>query len=139
MSQSPPRFGASPRSSGHAVLLSRGVSALFLSLMLVVAAGCSYVPAPTYCYQVSAGIVHTVDTGMTVAGDLYRDGKISEVQKNKLVAAHNIYRPAAQTIVAGCKAVDSQGDADKLVANLKIASDKLIETLVAAGVIRDGN
>jgi len=122
----------SPHFSGHGVLLSRAV----LALCLLTLVGCTGVPAPTYCYQVSAGIVHTVDTGMTVAGDLYREGKISEAQKAKLVAAHNVYRPAAQTVVAGCKAVDSQGDADKLVANLKTASDKLIETLVAAGVIR---
>lgn len=114
------------------MLLSRAC----LPLCLLFAVGCTGVPAPTYCYQVSAGIVHTVDTGMTVAGDLYRDGKISEAQKDKLVAAHNVYRPAAQTVVAGCKAVGSQDDADKLVANLKIASDKLLETLVAAGVIR---
>lgn len=111
--------------------------AVALALFLAIAvAGCTGVPAPTYCYQVSAGIVHTVDVGMTVAGDLYADGKISEAQKAKLIAAHNVYRPAAQAVVAGCKAVDSQGDADKLVANLKLASDKVIEALVKAGVFK---
>lgn len=124
---------ARSRTGRLGVPLSRALPALFLVLAL---GACSGVTAPTYCYQVSAGIVHTVDTGMTVAGDLYREGKISEAQKGKLVAAHDVYRPAAQTVVAGCKAVDSQGDADKLVAQLKIAADKLIETLVAAGVIR---
>ena len=71
-----------------------------------------------------------------VPADLYAEGKLSETQKGKLVTAHDVYRPAAQTVVAGCKAVGSQGDADKLVAQLKIAADKLIETLVTAGVIR---
>jgi len=117
---------------GQGVTL-RALPAVLLALLLV---GCSGVPAATYCYQVSAGIVHTVDTGMTVAGDLYADGRLSESQKGKLVAAHDVYRPAAQTVVAGCKAVGSQEDADKLVAQLKIAADKLIETLVAAGVLR---
>jgi hypothetical protein len=125
--------GHSPRGIGRRVPLSRALPVFFA---LLVAVGCSGVPPATYCYQVSAGIVHTVDTGMTVAGDLYADGKLSDAQKVKLVAAHDVYRPAAQTIVAGCKAVDSQGDADKLVEQLKIAADKLIETLVAAGVIR---
>lgn len=115
---------------------SRGGDRLAAVLAVLLLAGCSGVPANTYCYQVSAGIVHTVDVGMTVAGDLYSEGKLSEAQKGKLVAAHDIYRPAAQTVVAACKAVDSQEDADKLVRNLKTASDKLLETLVAAGVIR---
>ena len=128
------RRGASRRlvPGGRGVTL-RALPAVLLPIALV---GCSGVPAATYCYQVSAGIVHTVDTGMTVAGDLYRDGKLTDAQKGRLVAAHDVYRPAAQTVVAGCKAVDSQDDADKLVAQLKIAADKLIETLVAAGVIR---
>ena len=125
--------GSSPRSTGRRASHLRALPVLFA---LLVAVGCSGVPPATYCYQVSAGIVHTVDTGMTVAGDLYAEGKLSESQKAKLVAAHDVYRPAAQTVVAGCKAVGSQDDADKLVAQLKIAADKLIETLVAAGVIR---
>jgi hypothetical protein len=99
-------------------------------------AGCTGVKPAVYCYQVTGATVHAVDTGMTVAGDLYREGKLSETQKGKLVAAHNVYRPAAQAAVAGCKAVSSQGDADALIRNLKTAADKLIETLVAAGVLR---
>ena len=125
--------GLTSRGIGRRVTLSRALPVFFALLLAV---GCKSVPATTYCYQVSAGIVHTVDTGMTVAGDLYAEGKLSESQKAKLVAAHDVYRPAAQTVVAGCKAVGSQGDADKLVAQLKVAADKLIETLVAAGVIR---
>ena len=109
------------------------VTAIFLAVLLV---GCTGVKPQVYCYQVSAATIHAVDTGMSVAGDLYAEGKLSEQAKAKLVAAHNVYRPAAQSVVAGCKAVGSQGDADKLVANLKTAADKLIEALVAAGVLR---
>ena len=110
---------------------------LLLVLVAVLSIGCRSGIAPeTYCYQVTGATVHAVDTGMSVAGDLYRAGHLSEAQKVRLVAAHDVYRPAAQAAVAGCKAVGSQGDADKLVAQLKIAADKLIEALVAAGVIR---
>ena len=114
------------------VLLSRALPAL----LLVFAVGCSGVPAPTVCYQVTGATVHAVDTGMRVAGNLYRDGKLSEDAKAKLIAAHDVYRPAAQAAVAGCKVVQNQGDIDKVVANLKTASDKLLEALVAAGVLR---
>jgi len=123
----------SPQFSGRRVLLSRAASALFLVAVLT---GCSGIPAPTVCYQITGATVHAVDTGMSVAGDLYRNGKITDAQKAKLVAAHDVYRPTAQAAVAGCKVVQNQGDIDKVVLGLKTASDKLIEALVAAGVLR---
>ena len=110
-----------------------------LALLLVLAVGlvgCSGIPAPTACYQIVGGTVHAVDTGMTVAGDLYRAGKLNESQKARLVAAHDVYRPAAEAAVAGCKAVQAQDDIDAIVANLKVAADKLLEALVKAGVLR---
>ncbi len=122
----------SPQVSGHGVLLSRAVLALFVVALV----GCSGIPAPTVCYQITGATVHAVDTGMSVAGDLYRAGKITDAQKGKLVAAHDVYRPSAQAAVAGCKVVQNQGDIDKVVSGLKTASDKLIEALVAAGVLR---
>jgi hypothetical protein len=124
--------GSSPRGFGRRSY-ARALPAFFV---IVVLSACSGIPAPTVCYQVTGATVHAVDTGMSVAGDLYRDGKLNDAQKAKLVAAHDVYRPAAQSAVAGCKAVQSQGDVDKLVAQLKIAADKLLEALVAAGVIR---
>lgn len=115
---------------------SRSRSFAVLAIFLVLAlTGCNGVPAPVYCYQIAATTVHTVDVGMTVAGDLYQKGHLTETQKAKLVAAHDVYRPAAQSAVAACKAVGAQGDADKVVKNLRVAADKMIETLVTAGVL----
>ncbi len=111
----------------------RAVPALFLALAL---AACSGVPAPTACYQITAATVHSVDKGMAVAGELYKAGHLSDEAKEKLIAAHDVYRPAAQAAVAGCKAVQAQGDIDAVVARMKEAADKLIEALVAAGVVR---
>ena len=127
------RRGSSPRGIGGRASLTRALPVLFALLVTV---GCSGIPAPTVCYQVTGATVHAVDTGMSVAGDLYRDGKLSEAQKGKLVAAHDVYRPAAQAAVAGCKAVQAQGDIDRIVAELKIAADKILEALVSAGVLR---
>lgn len=116
--------------------LSRRVAAVAGAIFLLLAAsGCKSVPAETYCYQVTGATIHAVDTGMSVAGDLYRAGKLSDAQKARLVAAHDIYRPAAQAAVAGCKAVGSQDDADEMVKRIKEAADKLLEALVKAGVI----
>lgn len=110
-----------------------------LALLLVAVfalVGCTGVEPPVYCYQIAAATVHGVDTGMKVAGDLYREGLISEKSKATLVAAHDVYRPAAQTAVAACKVVGSQGDADKIVAQLQVAADRLYATLVAAGALK---
>ena len=106
-----------------------------LAVLLLVLTGCG-VKAPVYCYQVTAATVHAVDTGMSVAGDLYREGVLSEGAKAQLVAAHDVYRPAAQAAVAGCKVVGSQGDADVIIKNLQTAADRLYTALVAAGALR---
>ena len=112
-----------------------GVGALAVLLALVVV-GCTGVQPPVYCYQVAAATIHGVDTGMSVAGDLYREGVLSEGAKAQLVAAHNVYRPAAQSAVAACKVVGSQGDADKILVQLQVAADRLYTALVAAGVLK---
>ena len=122
--------------STRSVSRSRRGATLLVAAALLLTIGCSGVPAPTVCYQVTAATVHGVDKGMTVAGELYKAGHLSEAAKEKLVAAHDVYRPAAQAAVAGCKAVQSQGDVDKIVAQLRTAADKVTEALVAAGVIR---
>ena len=113
------------------VLLSRALPVL----LLIALAGCKGVPPQTVCYLGTAAVVHSVDTGMSVAGDLYRAGKVSEPSKARLVAAHDVYRPAAQAVVAGCKAVNTQGDAERQIALINEAADKVIEALVKSGVI----
>ena len=133
MNRASSAYGRSLLHRGRGVLLSRVALALFLALAAV---GCQGVAPQTACYIGTSAVVHSVDTGMSVAGDLYRAGKITDAQKARLVAAHDIYRPTAQAAVAGCKVVQNQGDIDKVVAGLKTASDKLIEALVAAGVLR---
>lgn len=130
-----PASSASGRSllhRGRGVPLPRVALALFLALAAV---GCAGVPPQTVCYIGTSAVVHSVDTGMSVAGDLYRAGRISDAQKAKLVAAHDVYRPAAQGVVAGCKAVDTQGDAERQIALINEAADRVIEALVRAGVI----
>ena len=116
---------------GQGVTL-RALPAVLLALLLV---GCSGVAPQTVCYIGTSAVVHSVDTGMSVAGDLYRAGKVSEASKARLVAAHDVYRPAAQAVVAGCKAVNTQGDAEAQIRLINEAADKVIEALVKAGVI----
>lgn len=110
------------------VVVIVAVASLFLS-------GCG-VPASTYCYVASSATVHAVDTGMSVAGDLYKQGKVSEAAKVKLVAAHDIYRPAAKAVVDGCQAIarDDKAGADVLIGKMQAAGQHVVELLVAVGV-----
>ena len=86
-----------PSQSGCAPVPLRRAAAALAIFLLLAASGCSGVPATQYCYQVTGATVKVIDTGMTVAGDLYRAGHLNEATKAKLIAAHNVYRPAART------------------------------------------
>ena len=119
------------RSRGGAAFIA--VPALLLVLLAV---GCSGVPAPTYCYTATAGTVRAVDTGMQVAGDLYKAGELTEAQKVQIIKVHDVYRPLAKAAVDGCKVVQNQGDADAQIDSIRKAADHVIEALVAAGVLK---
>jgi hypothetical protein len=97
--------------------------------------GCKGVPARTYCYQVSDGIVRTVDLGMRVAGDLHRAGHLSDVVVDRLVSSHDVYRPVAVAVVSGCKALpyDDTEEAEALIAKLRAASAGLLDDLGRVG------
>lgn len=114
----------------------RRKGAVLVALLAFLIAGCQGVPPPTYCYNAVAGTVRAVDTGMNVAGDLYRGGKLTAEQKDRLIAAHDVYRPLAKAAVDGCKVVESQGDADKQIDAIRKAADHVIEALVSAGVLK---
>src|SRR5512135_3267886 len=86
-----------------------------------------------YCYTICATTVHSVDLGMKVAGDLYRAGKLSDATKDKLIAAHDVYRPLAEAAVTGCEAVTTQAAADEQAKKIQAAGDEMIGKLVAAG------
>lgn len=105
-----------------------------LAVLLVALSGCTGVTPQQYCYVVSATAVHSVDLGMTVAGDLYRAGKITDAQKAKITAPYDKYQPIAVAVVTACKAVNSQAAADAEVKKIQGEADKVLTALVGAGV-----
>ncbi len=106
-----------------------------LAVLVLALAGCG-VPASQYCYTAASATIHAVDIGMGVAGDLYRQGKLKPEVKDKLVAAHDVYRPTAKAVVDGCRVLKAheQKDADELIKRLQASGDHVIEALIAAGV-----
>ena len=116
------------------VLLSRAVPVLLLALAVLLLPGCG-VPASQYCYTAASATIHAVDVGMGVSGDLYREGRIDEATKTKLVAAHDVYRPIAKGVVDGCRALKAgeQEDADEMIKRIQLAGAHVIEALTAAG------
>lgn len=109
--------------------------ALAITLAALALTGCG-VSARTYCYTATAATVTAVDTGMSVAGDLYRAGKLTESQKATLIASHTVYRPIAKAAVDACRAISREAveDADKQIKAIQAAGAHVIEALVAAGV-----
>ena len=112
----------------------RSAATLAVLSLVVMSLGC--ITAQQYCYVATAGTVRAVDLGMSVAGDLYREGKVTEAQKVKLVAAHDVYRPIAKAAVDGCQAVNKQGEADVQIDLIRKAADHVIEALVVSGVLK---
>lgn len=129
----PAFLGPSDSGPRPSVALPAAVLAILAACALIPAAGCGVSPA-TYCYTAASATVHAVDTGMSVAGDLYRQGKLSESAKGRLVAAHDVYRPAAKAVVDGCRVVANQDDADAQIRAMEAAGAHVIEALTAAGV-----
>ena len=110
-----------------------------LGVVLVALTGCGTaqaVKAETYCFKAADATVRAVDLGMEVTGDLYRRGKVPEETVEKIAKVHDVYRPVAKTTVTGCKAVGTKGDADRVLAVLQEAADRILEVLVAVGVAR---
>ena len=108
-----------------------------LALLLTAAlclVGCAGVTPQQLCYTASAATVHSVDLGMTVAGDLYRAGKLSDAQKAKIVAVYDVYQPVAVGVVTACKAVSTQADAEAQVKKIQAEGDLVLTALVGAGV-----
>ena len=72
---------------------------------------------------------------MSAAGDLYKQGKVNESAKVKLVSAHDVYRPIAKSVVDGCRVLGAseQGKADEAIARIQAAGAHVIELLVATG------
>ncbi len=110
--------------------MKRLATLVALALCLV---GCAGVTPKQYCYTASATVVHSVDLGMNVAGDLYRLGKITDAQKATVVKAYDVYQPVAVAVVTACKAVGTVEDAEAQVKKIQSESDKVLTALVGAG------
>lgn len=88
--------------------------------------GCSSASSEAQCFATISTVAHSVDLGMRVAGDLYRSGKITEVQKNKAIALYDKYQHAGIVIAIGCRGIGDQASADKLSEDARQAALELL-------------
>lgn len=100
-------------------------------------AGCGSATTPplqTTCFGVVDGVSRAVDIGMTVSGDLYRAGKVSEAKKVQLVAIFDTkYKPSITAAGYACKAVQDKSQLDKLLLDLQLGVKSLMEAIAAFG------
>jgi len=102
-----------------------------LGLMIWIAA-CAPAPAWVQAYKTLDGVAITVDTSMKVAGDLYRAGKITDVQKEQILNAYDVYQRAARTAYGAVKAWND-GKAgqppDRVMEDVRVAADGLVSLI----------
>lgn len=94
--------------------LAFGFALAALVFVLGLLNGCASAPPSVQCFKTVQGIAQTVDTSMNVAGDLYRDGKITDAQKAQILDAYAKYQKAAHVAIDGCQVVQDKDSADKL-------------------------
>lgn len=84
--------------------------------------GCTNPPSQRVLQvQTLKGVGATVDAGMKLAGRLYHDGKITEVQKAKIIELHGKFQLAYGTAVDAVTAELGSG-ADHAIASEEIST-----------------
>ena len=124
--------------------MNRRLRALTVLPIFLLVLSCASAPPETRCYQVVNGIAITVDTGMKAFADLYVQGrvlaadgatfvvtdptkvKITEKQKDAVLAAHAKYQSAIQAAGHGCMGLQDSKDISKLTADAQAALGDLL-------------
>ena len=108
--------------------------ATFLLSFLILVPGCKSLPLETQCFNTVKAAAVTVDTGMNVAGDLYRAGTISEAQKTSLIALHDQkVMPVIEGAGFACKGIQDRAAFDKLIADVSGAAADITKAIAAFG------
>ena len=97
------------------------VGALFVSVVV----GCAPATPETQCFKGVSVAATSVDAAMNIAGDLYRQGKIDDATKAKIIAAYEKYQHAGATILWGCKLAKSDQEASALIQEAVAAAAEL--------------
>jgi hypothetical protein len=107
------------------------VTALVVVLLVV---GCASAPPDRVALDTLKIAKATADSAMRVCADLYRQGKLTDAQKEQAILAYDKFAAAATTAAFALKAATTEGDANAIIVNATVALASLLDTLRAFGV-----
>jgi len=116
--------------------LSLLVSILLVSLLTFSCAG-----APRNTYKVLSISFQTYDTVLSSIADLYKQGHISEVQKEKIISAGNVYKESHNTVVSALltyKSTEALSDEANYLSAMSVASLALADLIRIATPLLEG-
>lgn len=99
-----------------------------LTALLLFLTACTPAPPATRAYQVLTTTAATVDLAMKTAGDLYRDGFISDEKKAEILEAHATYQKAARLAIAAARGAQDlqEKDIDGLINDAEKAAQAIV-------------
>lgn len=99
-----------------------------LTVLLLFAVACTPAPPATRAYQVLSTTAVTVDLAMKTAGDLYREGLISDGKKAEILEAHATYQKAARLAIAAARGAQDlqEKDVDGLINDAEKAAQAIV-------------
>lgn len=96
---------------------------------LSLTAGCSSAPPDRVALRSLQVTAKTVDTSMAIAGDLYKNGFITDKQKDDILAAYNRYQGFMTIAVLSLDAVKNQADIPRFTETVNKAAKELIDLI----------
>ena len=101
---------------------------IVLSIIMWLMVGCATFKQNTYNILYTSGVAY--DTAMSVAGDLYKQGVIKDVQKDDIIKYGNAFYSAYHAAVDAFEVwnkTDSAADKDKMITALNAILPKLMD------------
>lgn len=109
--------------------MRRASRAIPLLVLVAFLTACVSATPSVQCFKSVQGVAQTVDAAMNVAGDLYRQGKITDAQKAQILDVYGKYQKAAHLAIDGCQIVQDQGSADRLAADVGVAAADVVKLI----------
>ena len=96
---------------------------------LTLSAGCASAPPDRVALRSLQVTAKTVDTAMSVAGDLYKNGQITADQRDEILKGYSRYQSLMTVAVLSLDAVKNQADIPRFTEKVNQAAKELLDLI----------